>query len=569
MSFNEHVGGIKDMSYNLILKNCRVVDGTGNTWFRADIAIKDGKIAKLARRIEGEIDETIDVKELIVSPGFIDPHDHSDSVILQNPTADAKVGQGCTTMLAGNCGGSIAPLTEKGREYIGQRVARTDGINVDWSSFGEYLDRVEKSGVAANFACLVGHHTIRADVIGLEDRAPTDAEMSEMKSLVAQSMEGGAFGMSTGLYYVPGEFATTEEVIELAKVVAKYNGIYASHVRCIPTVEWGGITRDPEGVREACVIGEKAGLPVQISHYQTHSPYDRGKEDKMLEQLEIARERGVEVTGDLMPSIWGTSSTQTTLPFWAQEGGLSKILERLRDEETREKIRKDMPERAKYSTPAWFITYGKPERLRLYHSEKHPEFNWKTLKVIAESMGTDPLTAQFDLTIEEGKILSFLTKNHYEEDIRTALKHPTSMVSTDASAIGPRSPFTKQHANPRAYGIYPLTFRKYVRDETRSEMPDEVGTKLLTIQEFVRKSTSMAAQVMGLFDRGLIREGMWADLVVFDPETFSDVATYEDTHHHPVGIDYVFVNGTLVWKKGKHTGTFPGKVLRGPGYKQR
>jgi len=557
------------MTYDLILQNCRVVDGTGNPWFRADMALKDGKIVKLSRWIEDGAEETIDVNEMIVCPGFIDPHDHSDTVILQNPTADAKVGQGITTMLAGNCGGSAAPITEKGRKYIERRVARRDGIEVDWASFGEYLDKVEKNSVAANFACLVGHSIIRADVIGLEDRAPTDAEMSEMKALVAQSMEGGAFGMSTGLFYVPGQFASTEEVVELAKVVAEYKGIYASHTRPIPTVGWGGISRDPEGVREACVIGEEAGLPVQVSHYETHSPYDRGKEDKMLEQLEIARERGVEVAGDLMPSIWGTSSTQTTLPFWAQEGGVSKILERLRDEETRERIRKDMPERAKYSTPAWFITYGMPERFRLYSSDKHPEFNWKTLKEIAEIMGTDPLTAQFDLTVEEGKPLVFLTKNHYEEDIRTALEHPTSMICTDASAIGRRSPFTKQHANPRAYGIYPLTFRKYVRGETRPEMPDEVGTKLLTVQEFVRKSTSLPAQMMGLFDRGLIREGMWADLVVFNPETFSDVATYEDTHHHPVGVDYVFVNGTPVWHKGKHTGALPGKVLRGPGYRQK
>jgi len=556
------------MTYDLVLKNCRIVDGCGNPWFRADMALKDGKIVKLSRWIDGEAEETIDVNEMIVCPGFIDPHDHSDTVILQNPTADAKVGQGCTTMLAGNCGSSAAPITEKGRERAELRAART-GAKIDWASFGEYLDKVEKNGVAANFACLVGHSTVRANVVGEDDRAPTDAEMSEMKALVAQSMEGGAFGMSTGLYYVPGQFATTEEVIELAKVVAAYKGIYASHVRPIPTVDWGGLSRDPEGVREACIIGEKAGLPVQISHYETHSPYDRGKENMMLEQLEIAREKGVDVIGDLMPSIWGGSSTQTTLPFWAQEGGRSKILERLRDEETRERIRKDIPERAKYSTPAWFIAYGKPERLRLYRSEKHPEFNWKTLKEIAEIMGTDPLTAQFDLTVEEGNILRFLTKNHYEEDIRTALKHPTSTISTDASAIGRKSIFMKQHTNPRAYGIYPLTFRKYVRGETRPEMPDEIGTKLLTIQEFVRKSTSMTATKMGLFDRGLIREGMWADLVVFNPETFSDVATYEDTHHHPVGVDYVFVNGTLVWHKGKHTGALPGKVLRGPGYKQK
>ncbi len=532
------------VSYDIILRNGRIVDGCGTPWFGADIGIKDGKIECIGSLEGASAGKIFDVNNLVVSPGFIDIHDHSDTGIVKDPQAGQKVKQGVTTVMVGNCGSSAAPLTKISKEILKAR----EGIDAEWTSFGEYLATLEKSKIAINFASLIGHGTIRSGVMGMEGRAPTDSELEEMKKMVAQAMEDGAYGLSTGLIYAPGHHAKTEEIIELAKVTARYGGFYATHIR-------GHGTRDLNRVREAIEIGEKAQISTQVSHIETHLPDAWGKEAKMLEIVEEARERGLDVMFDILTHMCHTGNNVIELffqYFQDQPGGFNQFFEQIKNKEFREKIKKEMSEtRCKLCS----IIVIAPEKMRIY------TLGDKTLKQLAEEAGKDSLEYLFDIVlegVETGKEYSGIITMHDEEDLRLAVKHPISMIVGDGSIGG---------KEPRDYGIYPMTFRKYVRGETTEDMPEEVGTKLITMEDFIRKSTSLPAQRMELRDRGLVRIGHWADLVVFNPETISDVGSYKDPAHNPIGIKYVFVNGVLVVDKGEHTGALPGTVLRGPGYK--
>ncbi len=422
-----------------------------------------------------------------------------------------------------------------------KELAEEYKLDLDWSTLGEYLDRLERQGIALNVALLVGHGTIRTAVMGHVNRAPTDEELEEMKELVALAMEDGAFGISTGLFYLPGGFAHTAEVIDLCKVVTKYGGIYTSHIRG---------EGDPliEAVAEAIEIGEKANVPVQISHHKACGIENWGKVKKTLRMMEEARYRGVDVTCDVYPYNACGADLVSLIPNWAREGGVDNLHERLRDLKTRERIKKEMLE----GLPGWesCVKQSGWGRIKVIGWREHEEFEGKTIAEVAELKGVDPFNLAFDLIVKkESPELMDLAMN--DKDVCTVLEHPLSMVGSDGEAIRPYGVLGESKTHPRSYGTYPRVLKEYVREE-----------KVLTIEDAIRKMASFPAQKLGLRDRGMIRRGMWADVVVFNPKTVMDKATYEDPHRYPEGIEYVLVNGEIVVDKGEHSGALPGKVLR-------
>jgi len=525
--------------FDVAIKNGYLIDGTGNPWFKADIGIKGGKVLEIGDLNSKDANRIIDAKELLVSPGFIDMHSHSEYSLLVNPKAESKIRQGVTTEVNGNCGDSPAPI--EGITAEAAEEAKEYELDMDWSTLGEYLDRLERQGVALNVAQLVGHGTIRTAVMGHENRPPTREELNKMKELVAQAMEDGAFGMSTGLFYLPGGFASTEEVIELCRVVAKYGGIYTSHIRG---------EGDPliEAVAEAIEIGEKANIPVQISHHKACGVENWGKVEKTLRMIEEARSRGVDVTCDVYPYEACGAGLVSLIPNWAHEGGVDKLRGRLKDPKNLERFKKEMLR----GLPGWESTVKQSGwgRIKVIGWKGHKEFEGKTIAEIAELKGVDPFDLTFDLIIKkENPEMIDLAMN--DKDVCAVIKHPLSMVGSDGWALAPYGVLGERKTHPRSYGTYPRVLGKYVREE-----------KVLTIENAIRKVTSSPAQKLCLRDRGILREGMWADVVVFNPKTVIDKATYEDPHRYPEGIEYVLVNGKIVVDKGEHTGALPGKVLR-------
>jgi len=542
--------------FDLVIRNGFVVDGAGNPWFRADVGISGGEIEKVGRLDTVEAKRVIDANGLVVSPGFIDIHSHSDLALLINPRAESKIRQGVTTEVTGNCGSSAAPTNKETLSFLKDEWGlEANEVAWDWSTFGEYLDRLQKQGIALNVASLVGHGTVRTAVMGVDNRSPTRDELEEMKSLVAQSMEDGAFGMSTGLVYLPGCYADTSELIELCKVVARYRGIYTSHTR-------GERETIVEALKEAIEIGEKAGVSVQVSH---NCPKwgGSGKLMEMFDLYEKARARGVDVTMDNDAHTDLNPELSYVLPQWAQTGGAEKIIERLKNTELRERIKKEIVE-DKYPGPGYcgLVKHGRWDRIFLLNCKKNKDLIGKNFEEIAKVKGAkDPFDAYFDLIIEEKGEASALFNYIDENDIRTVLKFHLMMVSSDGSAYAPYGPLGKIDGYyPCSYGEYPYILERYVREE-----------KIISLQEAIRKMTSFPAQKLGLKDRGLIKEGIWADIVVFDIKRIKDRATsrYPYTfplanypHKYPEGIEYVLVNGQVVIEKGEHKGVLPGEVLR-------
>lgn len=533
-----------------------MIDGAGNPWFKADVAISQGRIAEVGKIGIKGADTTIDARGLVVCPGFIDIHSHSDLSLLINPLAESKVRQGVTTEVVGNCGSSAAPTKMETVDMLKEDWGlEAKEVGWNWSTFAEYLGEVTRRGVALNVISLVGHGTVRIAVLGVENRSPTVEELEEMKMLVAEAMEAGAFGMSTGLVYLPGCYARTSELVELCKVVADYGGLYASHIR-------GERETIVEALKEAIEIGEKAGSRVQVSH---NCP-KWGGSNKLPEMFKIyrqARTRGIDVTMDNDAHTDFSAELGSILPQWAQAGGLEKVIERLSDPETRERIKKEIME-DKYPGPGYsgLVKHGRWDRIFLLHCEKNKDLLGKSFEEIAKTKGEkDPFNAYFDLLIEEKGAASALFNYVSEDDIRTVLRFNLMMVSTDGSAYAPYGPLGKIDGySPCSYSEYPYILERYVREE-----------QIITLQEAVRKMTSFPAQKLGLRDRGLIREGMWADIVIFNLSKMRDRATcrYPYTfpllnypHKYPEGIDYIVVNGRVVVEKGEHKGILPGKVLR-------
>jgi len=529
---------------DLAIKNGRIVDGTGNPWFKGDVGIADGRIVKIGNLDTEESVRVIDAKGLVVAPGFIDMHSHSDLSPLINPRTESKVRQGITTEVVGNCGVSGAPLNDFLKEEFMKTtpILEEAGLKLDWSTMSEYLCRLDEKKIAINIVSLVGNGNVRTMVMNYDARKPTKKELEEMRKVLAKALEEGAFGLSSGLIYPPSCYADTSELTELCKVVAQYGGIYTSHIR-------GEEEKLIDSVKEAIKIGEKARVPVEISHHKAAGKTNWGKVKRTLRMMEKARERGVDVTCDVYPYLAGSTGLDAMLPPYVYEGGVEKLVERLKDEKTRQRLRQEMTE----GIGGWasHLIAGGWDAIMIAYCKGHPEFEGKTILEITQQKGVDPFDFVFDLLIEEKASVSIVHFLMCEKDVRTVLKHPVSMIGSDSSAWAPYGVLAKGKPHPRSYGTFPRILGRYVREED-----------LLTLENVVRKMTSLPAQKLRLRDRGLVREGMWADITVFDPKSVTDKATYSEPHQYPTGIEYVIVNGKVVIENGEHTGELPGQALR-------
>jgi len=542
------------MTADIVIKNGKIIDGTGNPWFRGDLGITDGKISKIGHLGKDHGAKVIDAHYLIVCPGFIDIHSHSDIAIFFDNSLQSTIRQGITTSLLGNCGDNLAPVpADKMAEYLKHFTifappeAKLETL--PWNTFAQYLEFMEKKGCVANSAHLVGFGTVRfAGGPGFEDRPPTAEELHCMKSFVAEAMEAGAFGMSTGLIYTPQVYADTMEIIELARVVAEYGGLYTSHIRG----EGATVVR---AVNEVIEIVEKSGCTGgHIAHHKVAGKAYWGTSKQTLQLMEEANARGLNVTCDQYPYNRGMTSLMTALPPWVHLGGLPELLQRLENPQDRARIKKDVSEGIE-GWENWIKDAGFDSiYLSCVKTKRWQDMEGKSLAEITRLKGkTDEWKTLFDVLIDEKGEVAITIEIMSEEDIRRIMTARYTMVATDAWGVAPTGVFGYGKPHPRYYGTYPRILGKYVREE-----------KLLTLEEAIRKMTSFPAQRMGLLDRGLLREGLWADIVAFDPEKVIDRATYLEPHQFPEGILHVLVNGQVVVENEKQTEKLPGKILRRP-----
>jgi N-acyl-D-amino-acid deacylase len=524
---------------DIIIQNGMIIDGSGNPWYQSDIGIQNGEIVAIRRNIDLEAKRLIQAERLVVSPGFIDMHSHSDLMLLQEPTAKEKIHQGITTELLGQDGIGVAPIKPADignwRKVL-SGLAGDPPIDWSWRSFGDYLNALEVKGTCTNPAVLVSFGAIRQMVIGLDNRKATLDEIEEMKKLTAEAMQSGAVGMSLGLIYLPCFYASRDELIEIFRIVGHYDGFMVVHIRNEAELA-------EEAMQEVIDICIQANLPLHISHFKTAGRTNWHKSEIMLEMAEHARRNGLEVTFDQYPYIAGSTMFFAILPQWVLEGGADKLVERLKVDDLRLKIKRDI----KSGIPGWqnMVHDTGWDRILItsVKSEKNRCLEGKYMTEIADIWGKTPEDAALDLLLEEDASVGMATFAQSESNVKMILKHDFQMVCTDGLLGG------KPH--PRVYGSFPRILGKYVREE-----------KVITLPQAIRKMTSMPAQRLGLKDRGLIREGLKADVVVFDPETIIDTATFEAPRQYPVGIHNVIVNGSVVIDEGKHNGNMPGKVIR-------
>jgi N-acyl-D-amino-acid deacylase len=524
-----------------VLAGGSVVDGTGARAYRADVGVRAGRIAAIGDLAGAPAGERLDVAGRVVCPGFIDMHTHSDLSLFLCPTGDSKVYQGVTTEVVGNCGFSPAPFLDATaatvRSLHGFFGDFVQGLGWDWRSYGEFAAALGRGGLGLNVAPLVGHVTLRAAVMEYAQRPPSDAELARMRQLAREAMRDGCFGMSTGLVYPPGVYADTEELVEIARVVAEAGGFYASHIRG----EGYSLLR---AVAEAHEIGERAGLPVQISHHKaSFRPY-WGRLRHALRLSEWARERGQEVGFDVYPYTAGSAPLTQIVPDWAHEGGLSALVARLRGPETRARLAREIAEQGRewdQTLVGWLPQGpGKPDEGR-------------SLADIAERRKTDPISALFAVLEESQGRATMVHFVMAEEDVRTAMRHPLAMFGSDGWVSTTTGPLAEGKPHPRSYGTYPRVLGHYARD-----------VKLFGLEEAVHKAAYRPAERLGLRTKGRVQVGADADVVVFDPATVRDEATYTDPHRFPTGIDHVWVAGEPTIRNGRHTGARAGRVLRRP-----
>jgi N-acyl-D-amino-acid deacylase len=524
------------LMFDLLLRGGRVIDGAGNSDFPADVAVQDGRIAGVGALGAGSARETLDVHGLTVAPGFIDVHSHADALPFDPDPLPAKVLQGVTTEVTGNCGQSPFPLNPATQDQLRVTLGPYFGhLPFDWTRMDGYMRRLEEAGPLSNHAPLVGHNALRAAAMGYANRAPTADELITMQHLLAEALEDGAFGLSTGLIYTPGLFSDTQELVALAQVMRGSGRPYCTHPR--------GETHNLfNALAEAVHIGEAAGVPVQISHLKAAGRTNFGRSVEILSTIESARQRGVEVTGDIYPYEVAGGRLASLLPPWCVEGGTSAALERLKDPATRERVARDIVE----GLPGWVnnIEAAGWDGVIVASFVDNPAYRGKSMKAIAEGMGTEPGEAFCRVLLEESGRPTTVLCMMEESDVRTLIAHPLVMIGSDAG-------ITRGRPHPRVWGTYPRVLGLYQRD---------MG--VFSEAEAIRKMTSYPAQKFGLFDRGLVRPGMWADLVVYDSASIRDTATVEDPERAPIGLPHVLVNGTFVVRDGAFTDARAGKVLR-------
>jgi N-acyl-D-aspartate/D-glutamate deacylase len=519
--------GAADPPYDLLIRGGRVVDGTGNPWFAGDVAVRGDRVVAVGRVPAGPAARTVEARGLVVAPGFIDMHSHSDTLLLEDGTAPSKVRQGVTTEVLGE-GTSAGP----GRRF---------------PTLGAYFQAVEKGGVAVNVASYVGIDNLWQGVMGASFDRPTPAQFDRMKALLEGAMADGAFGLSTMLAMPPGSLATTDDLVELCKVVARYRGIYSSHIRN----EGAGVVG---AVGEAIAVGERAGVPVDVIHLKVADQALWGRMGELVGLIESARKRGVDVQANVYPYTRGNNNLASIIPPWAHEGGTAKMLERLRDPAQRPRLKKEIRD----GVPGWYDHYTAVggDWSRMLVSGKGAYQGLTMDRVIAlrakgRDPAPDPLDVLFDLLIDEGGSVPTVYEHHTERDMVLALRQPWCSVGSDGSALAVEGPLRRGHPHPRNFGTFPRVLGVYVREQG-----------VLRLEDAVWKMTSLNAAKLGLTDRGLLRPGLFADVTVFDPDRVIDRATYADPFRYPEGIEYVLVNGRLTLDRGQPTGARPGRALR-------
>ena len=531
--------GSTSETFDLIIKNGTLVDGISNEPYEGDIGIIGEHIKQIGNLQNARGKTVIDATSRVVSPGFIDIHTHTDIEILINRKAESKIRQGVTTELGGNCGSSPFPMKYPLSDYA-KRLAEEADISIDWTDLKGFHQAIESKGSAVNHATLIGQGTVRGYVMGDGQREPTAEEMDQMKKLVAEAMEQGAFGLSTGLEYTPGGFAETDEVIALCQIAANYGGFYATHIRSEDKAVL-------EAVGEAIHIAETADLSLQIAHFKAVGKTNWWKLPKMIDLVERAAERGLNVTADRYPYIAYSTGLTILYPQWALDGGLEQLIIRLKNDKTRQSMKDDTLKKVRGC--GWD---------KIVISNLHKKHNqWLIGKSIGEAAAekkADPYEFMCDLIIDEESNVSHIGFGMNEETTEMVLKHPLVMLGSDGSSLAPYGPLSEGKPHPRNYGAFPRFLGYYVRER-----------KLLTLPEAIKKVTSKPAAKLGLKDRGSLKQRNFADIIIFDPETIADKATFIEPHQYPVGIDYVLVNGTTVIDHGRHTEKLPGKVLYGPG----
>ncbi|ACB86303.1 N-acyl-D-amino-acid deacylase family protein [Natranaerobius thermophilus] len=523
--------------FDIIICNGKIIDGTGSPWFYGDIAVKDNEIAAIGDLHQKEASEIIDAQGKVIAPGFIDIHSHSDDKFLKDIRAEGKLRQGVTTEVMGQCGNSIAPLQGPNRDIVVDELKK-EGIKACWESFSEYFNLLQKRGLPVNVVGVVGHGTLRKQVMGYEARQATEQELSRMKEILASALNDGAFGMSSGLIYPPGSYADDHELIELLTIVSNYNGIYMTHM------ENEG-DRLIDSLNNTIKVAESAGVKVQISHHKAVGRSNWGKVSKTLALVDKARQTGVDITMDQYPYTATSTGLVSLLPQEILEGGRRACLERLTRKEKREKLKKYLRESFEQDRKWSDILIA---RVKTNHNK---DLEGRTISDIASDWKRDPEEVVMNILVEEELHCQMIAFSMSEDDVKKVMKSPYVMIGSDGSSLSTKGPLSEGRPHPRNFGTFPRVIGKYARDE-----------KVLSLEEAIWKMTGFPATRLGLYNRGLLRPGFYADIVVFDQDKIKDMANFDNPCQYPVGIDEIFINGQRVLQKGRYNGSLPGQVLK-------
>jgi N-acyl-D-amino-acid deacylase len=533
-------------NFDVIIRSGTVYDGTGAEPRQADVAIRGDRIAGVGDFKSAKANTVVDAKGLAVAPGFINMLSWSTESLIQDGHSQSEIRQGVTTEIMGE-GDSMGPVNDRVREH---KIREQTDIKYDitWNTLAEYLQYLEKRGVSCNVASFIGATTIREYVVGYEDKQPTPEQLDEMRELVRKEMEAGALGIGTSLIYPPAFYAKTEELIELCKVAAKYQGKYISHMRSEGNQLF-------EALDELLRIAREANIPAELYHIKAAGKKNWAKVDELLARIERAQKEGLNVRANMYTYTAAGTGLDACLPPWTEDGGYPALFKRLRDPATREKIKAEV----QVDSDKWenlYLAAGSPEKILLvgFKSEKLKPLTGKTLGEVAKMRGKGPIDTAMDLIAEDESRISTVYYLMSEENVKKELRRPWISFGSDEASQGPESPFTKSNPHPRAYGNFARVLGKYVRDE-----------KVLSMADAIHRLSGLPATNLGLDHRGFLKEGMFADVVVFDPATITDHATFEKPHQYATGVKHVFVNGVQVIKNGEHTGAKPGRALWGPG----
>jgi len=540
----------QDDVYDVIIRNGRIIDGTGSPWYGGDVGIRNGRIVAIGR-LDAAARQTVDAAGMVVAPGFIDMLGQSELSILVNPSVPSKIFQGITTEITGE-GGSAGPLNDS---IIAADSATYNHYRItpDWRTLGGFFARLEKQGIGINLSSYVGATQVRRMVLGDTDRQPTPAELERMKALVRDAMHEGAMGVSTALQYPPAPFAHTEELVALAAEAGALGGNYATHLRS------EGDQIDA-ALNEAIRIGREARVPVEIWHLKVAGKRNWGRMARVVAKIDSARTAGVDLAADTYAYTAWFNSMSAFIPPWVHDGGDARLVERLKDPDIRIRIRREMldPGQETWNNEWQEIAGPSSVLIGAVHNPALEPYLGKTLAQVAAERRTDPIDALFDILVEDQALTDVAVFGMSEPDVTLALRQPWVSINNDSQGTSPDGLLGREHPHPRAYGTFPRILRKYVRED-----------RVLTLEDAIRKFTSLPAQRMRLGDRGVLKVGMWADVVVFDPDSIRDRATFANPNQLSEGMQWVLVNGIPVIAGGKATGALPGRVLRGPGTEGR